>query len=123
MRTLRLLVAAVLTILTLSACTPEQVAQYLAVTEPTRSALTTDQLARLRDCESGGDYTVVSSSGAYRGAYQFHQDTWDSVADRHYPWLVGVDPAAAAFYWQDAMARALWAEAGPSPWPVCGRRV
>jgi resuscitation-promoting factor RpfB len=82
-----------------------------------------DGLARLRACESNGRYDVVSSSGAYRGAYQFHRSTWNSIASRHYPELAGVDPAAAMPFDQDRMARALWAEQGRSPWPHCGKRV
>lgn len=80
-------------------------------------------LAALRACESNGNYGAVSSNGLYKGAYQFHQRTWNDVASRHYPHLVGVNPAAASAAAQDAMARALWGEAGRSPWPVCGKRV
>lgn len=82
-----------------------------------------DQWAALRDCESGGDYSIASSSGRYRGAYQFARTTWDSVAGRNNPSLVGVDPASAAPADQDAMARALYSEAGHGPWPVCGRHL
>lgn len=82
-----------------------------------------DQWAALRDCESGGDYSIASSSGRYRGAYQFAVTTWDSVAGRNNPSLVGVDPAVAAPADQDAMARALYIEAGHGPWPVCGRHL
>ena len=85
--------------------------------------LTDDQLARLRQCESGGDYGIVSSSGAYRGAYQFSRATWNSVSGRHFPKYAGVDPAQAAPKVQDAMARALFTERGRSPWPVCGARM
>ncbi len=79
--------------------------------------------AELRACESGGDYSIVSASGRYRGAYQFNRSTWDVVAGRHAPELVGVDPAAAAPADQDAMARALFADRGASPWPHCGRHL
>lgn len=79
-----------------------------------------DALARLRACESGGDYTIVSYGGWYRGAYQFDQETWDSVTSRWRPALVGVDPAQASPSDQDAMARALHAERGWAPWPACG---
>ncbi len=64
--------------------------------------------AALRRCESGGNYGAVSSSGTYRGAYQFSRSTWNSVARGSYPHLVGVDPAAAAPADQDAMALALY---------------
>ncbi len=82
-----------------------------------------EQWAALRDCESGGDYSIASSSGRYRGAYQFARSTWDSVAGRNDPTLVGVDPAAATPADQDAMAGALYSEAGSGPWPVCGRHL
>ena len=81
------------------------------------------QLSRLRSCESGGNYRSVSSSGSFRGAYQFSRSTWNGVANRHLSAFVGVDPAAAPAIVQDAMAQALWGERGRSPWPVCGRRV
>ena len=110
-------------VLALSACTPDQLALYSQLTEPTRAVLDADQLGRLRMCESTDNYRAISPSGLYRGAYQFDQPTWNDVAGRHYPWLVGVDPIDAEFYWQDAMARALWSERGSQPWPVCGRRV
>lgn len=111
-----------------AACTPEQVTAYVEITAPATQAarangLSDEGLERLRWCESRGDYSAVSASGTYRGAYQFSRSTWNAVARRHYPWLEGVDPAAAEFYWQDAMARALWSEAGRQPWPTCGRRV
>ena len=82
-----------------------------------------EEWAALRDCESGGDYSIASSSGRYRGAYQFVQSTWDSVAGRNDPTLVGIDPADAAPTDQDAMARALYREEGRQPWPVCGRHL
>ncbi len=79
--------------------------------------------AALRRCESGGDYGAVSSSGSYRGAYQFSRSTWNSVASRSYPHLVGVDPAAAAPADQDAMAMALYRSSGAGPWPHCGKHL
>jgi hypothetical protein len=82
-----------------------------------------DSLARLRACESGGDYGAVSGSGAYRGAYQFSRGTWNAVAKEWAPWLVGVDPAAASPVEQDNMASALFAEQGRNPWPNCGKRM
>ena len=79
--------------------------------------------AALRRCESGGNYRAVSASGAYRGAYQFSRGTWNSVASRSYPHLVGVDPAAASPADQDAMALALYRSSGSSPWPHCGKHL
>ncbi len=64
-------------------------------------------------CESGGDPAAVSADGSYRGKYQFDQGTWESVGGSG-------DPAAASEAEQDYRAALLYAEAGSSPWPVCG---
>lgn len=85
--------------------------------------LSDSALARLRQCESGGNYAATSPGGTYRGAYQFAQSTWNSVASRHFPKWVGTDPAKAPSIVQDAMARALYLERGRAPWPVCGYRI
>lgn len=82
-----------------------------------------EQWAALRECESGGNYSITNASGKYRGAYQFDRPTWNSVAEGHAPYLVGVDPAAASPADQDAMAFALYSERGAGPWPVCGRHL
>lgn len=79
--------------------------------------------AALRKCESGGNYGITSRTGKYRGAYQFDRSTWNSVAGRHDPSLVGVDPAQASPADQDAMAAALYSERGARPWPHCGRHL
>ena len=70
-------------------------------------------LARIAQCESGGNPTAVSSSGRYRGKYQFSRATWRDLGGSG-------DPAAAAESVQDAMAAKLLARRGTSPWPVCG---
>ena len=124
MRTRLRLVAFVLAFITIgTACSPEQIALYLDSTAETRDVLSDEELLRLRMCESTDNYQAVSSSGTYRGAYQFDQPTWDGVADRHFPWLEGVDPIDAEPWWQDAMTRALWSERGRQPWPICGKQV
>jgi Transglycosylase-like domain len=64
-------------------------------------------------CESGGDPTSVSSDGSYRGKYQFDYGTWESVGGSG-------DPAAAPEAEQDYRAALLYAQAGSSPWPICG---
>ena len=64
-------------------------------------------------CESGGDPTIVSSDGSYRGKYQFSFETWASVGGSG-------DPAAAPEAEQDYRAALLYAQSGSSPWPVCG---
>lgn len=85
------------------------------------SGLSDASLKRLRSCESDGDYTAVSRTGTYRGAYQFSRSTWNSVAAEYYPHLKGVDPAKASPSAQDAMARALFRVQGWRAWPHCGK--
>ena len=70
-------------------------------------------LAAIAACESGGDPTAVSPDGQYRGKYQFDQQTWEAVGGTG-------DPAAAPEAVQDELAARLQAQAGSSPWPVCG---
>ena len=88
-----------------------------------QSALSDEQLARLAKCESGNNPAAVSRSGKYRGLYQFDQRTWNGVAQSVLPEYVGVSPAMSPARVQDAMARALYAARGRSPWPVCGSRL
>jgi hypothetical protein len=98
------------------------VAAPAPVASPAPSASLAAVLACLRNRESHGVYTTVSSSGAYRGAYQFDQSAWDSTA-RHAgrPDLVGqlanlVSPAD-----QDALALDLYLWQGSAPWGgACG---
>ena len=117
-----------------AACSPEDeaaVAAFLAahkaqsdqIAARTAGGPSDAVLARLRNCESHGNYAVVSKSGKYRGAYQFSQSTWNSTAKNFLPSYVGVDPAKAPPHIQDAMARVLWKHSGPSPWPHCGPRA
>ena len=70
-------------------------------------------LDAIASCESGGDPTIVSSDGTYRGKYQFSFSTWESVGGSG-------DPAAATEQEQDYRAALLYAASGSSPWPVCG---
>ena len=72
---------------------------------------------RAHESDTSGGYRAVSSSGTYRGAYQFSRSTWDNTA-RHAgrPDLVGVDPAAAAPHDQDFLALDLYRWQGASPW-------
>lgn len=102
---------------------PTTAAPAPAAPAPTPGGPSAAQWAALRNCESGGNYGAVSSSGAYRGAYQFSQGTWDLVARSAAPGLVGTDPAAASPAQQDAMAAALYARSGASPWPHCGAHL
>ena len=70
-------------------------------------------LESIASCESGGDPTIVSSDGSYRGKYQFDFGTWESVGGSG-------DPAAAPEAEQDYRAAMLYAASGSSPWPICG---
>jgi resuscitation-promoting factor RpfB len=70
-------------------------------------------LAAIRACESSGNYGAVSANGRYRGAYQFDQQTWQSVGGSG-------DPASASPSEQDARASRLRSQRGSNPWPNCG---
>jgi hypothetical protein len=72
-----------------------------------------ETLEAIAACESGGDPTIVSSDGSYRGKYQFDFGTWASVGGSG-------DPAAAPEAEQDYRAALLYSQSGSSPWPVCG---
>jgi len=82
---------------------------------------TPEDWAALRNCESGGRYSVVDPSGLYHGAYQFLPSTWDGLARRFWPELVGVLPSQASAADQDKMAAKLFELDGARPWPTCGR--
>ncbi len=64
--------------------------------------------ARLRNCESGGNYAINTGNGYY-GAYQFDLGTWRSVGGSGLP--SDASPAT-----QDALAYKLWQQRGWSPW-------
>jgi Transglycosylase-like domain len=75
--------------------------------------VTIETLESIAACESGGDPTIVSADGSYRGKYQFDYGTWESVGGSG-------DPAAAPEDEQDYRAALLYSQSGSSPWPVCG---
>ena len=81
-------------------------------------------LGALRACESGGNYSIVSSNGLYHGAYQFLPSTWDSTARASGmgEWA-GTLPSNAPAGVQDAMAINLYNMSGRGQWPVCGARM
>jgi Transglycosylase-like domain len=70
--------------------------------------------ARLRMCESSGNYRALSPGGLYRGAYQFDLTTWITVGGTG-------DPIDASPEEQDMRAQTLYDRRGKEPWPVCGR--
>lgn len=71
-------------------------------------------LARIAQCESGGNPAAVSPGGDYRGKYQFSRATWAAMGGSG-------DPAAASEAEQDMRARMLYEQAGPGQWPVCSQ--
>jgi hypothetical protein len=82
---------------------------------PAAHAATADDFARLRACESGGNYATNTGNGFY-GAYQFDLGTWQGLG-------YSGRPSDAAPGTQDAAARELQSQRGWSPWPACSRRL
>ena len=72
-------------------------------------------LARIAECESGGDPTAVSADRRYFGKYQFSRATWRRMGGRG-------NPARAPEAEQDQRAAMLYEQEGTRPWPVCGRK-
>ncbi len=70
-------------------------------------------LQAIAQCESGGNPGAVSSTGKYRGKYQFSRETWRGVGGEG-------DPASASEAEQDRRAADLYEQSGSSPWPSCG---
>jgi hypothetical protein len=106
---------------TLAAETP-QAPEAEAVPTEAPATPTQEQWAALRQCESSGNYSIVSSNGRYHGAYQFYQPTWDGIAAQAGRGdLVGLPPSQATPADQDALALLLWQQRGSQPWPICGR--
>ena len=91
------------------------VAGDIALLSAGASAATPDDFARLRQCESGGNYAINTGNGFY-GAYQFDRGTWNGLG---YPGRA--DQASPAT--QDAAAQKLQAQRGWSPWPACSRKL
>jgi Transglycosylase-like domain len=86
-----------------------------AIPQPENGVLEGVSIATLESiaaCESGGDPTAVNAAGYY-GKYQFDESTWASVGGSG-------NPAEAPEAEQDYRAALLYAQAGSSPWPVCG---
>lgn len=59
-------------------------------------------LLKLRTCESGGNYQINTGNGFY-GAYQFMSSTWNRIAQKVRPDLVGILPHQASPADQDYM--------------------
>lgn len=71
-------------------------------------------LRRIAECESHGNPRSIGGGGAYRGMFQFSQDTWNSVGGHG-------DPAKASVAEQVRRAEMLLARSGPGQWPVCSQ--
>jgi uncharacterized protein YabE (DUF348 family) len=71
--------------------------------------------AALARCESGGRPNAVSSTGTYRGLYQFSRQTWAGVGGSG-------DPAAASADEQTYRAQLLYNRSGAGQWG-CGRHL
>jgi LysM repeat protein len=69
--------------------------------------------AKVAACESGGNPRAVNAAGYY-GLFQFDTRTWRSVGGSG-------NPTSASAAEQLMRAKALYAQRGASPWPVCGR--
>jgi hypothetical protein len=86
----------------------------LITTTPANADPTPSAWAQLRDCESGGNYTIVAVNGHY-GAYQFNLATWRSVGGTGRP-----DHATPTE--QDYRALYLYRMRGWQPW-TCARML
>ena len=75
---------------------------------------TDEAFARLRQCESGGDY--ARAGRRYFGAYQFSPSTWRAMG---YAGLPHEAPPEV----QDDAARRLQARSGWRQWPGCARKL
>jgi peptidoglycan hydrolase-like protein with peptidoglycan-binding domain len=87
--------------------------QTNATEQPASSGTDDATLAKIAQCESGGDPTAVSADGTYRGKYQFDRETWRRMGGTG-------DPADAPESEQDRIAAKLLAAQGTAPWPNCG---
>ncbi len=74
------------------------------------STLASD-LAKIRDCESGGNYSDNTGNGYY-GAYQFSESTWLGLGFSGYP---NTSPPSI----QDQAAALLARRSGWGQWPTC----
>ena len=90
-------------------------ASFGAALTTSASAASDEDFARLRMCESGGNYSTNTGNGYY-GAYQFDQRTWHGMGHSGLP-------SQASKGTQDQAAHDLQAARGWQPWPACARRL
>lgn len=69
-------------------------------------------LAKIAECESGGNPRAISRDGKYRGKFQFDLATWRGLGGKG-------DPARASEAVQDRLALKLYRQRGTAPWANC----
>jgi len=75
------------------------------------------ECTRAHESDTSGGYGAVSSSGTYRGAYQFSQTTWDAaVAGAGHAEYAGMPADEVSAEVQDAAAAHLYSVSGTRPW-------
>jgi hypothetical protein len=74
----------------------------------------TDMWDRVSKCESGNNPRSVSSTGKFRGAFQFSLATWHEIGYKG-------DPIDYSYEYQKSAAKKLYAQSGRGQWPECGR--
>lgn len=82
-----------------------------ATAPPSINPTLAQDFAGIRNCESGGVYTLNTGNGYY-GAYQFSLPTWSGLGE---PGLPNQSPPPT----QDAAAYKLYQQSGWTPWPAC----
>jgi hypothetical protein len=140
----RKLILIVVALITVAACTPEQVAELrhhvVATKDDVKVARAVNaaeakggssflQLAaalhsdpflvctRAHESDTAGGYQAYNSSGPWYGAYQFLQSTWDTTAvHAGLPYLVGRNILATNGFFQDVLAMDLYHWQGKAPW-------
>lgn len=118
-------VAVVVTVATTSSTTtttttttaPKRIATT-STTVPTAQVVVSsnDIWQALRECESGGNYSINTGNGYY-GAYQFSASTWNSMKTG-YAFAHEAPPEV-----QDDAAKRLQARSGWGQWPACTRKL
>ena len=92
---------------------PDELRARMDELRDSRNFTASPTLEAIAACESGGNPATDTGNGFY-GKYQFDLATWQAVGGRG-------NPAHASEAEQDRRATMLYARAGASPWPVCGR--
>jgi lysozyme family protein len=87
-------------------------AQGLSGVGASQTSASSFELAKIAQCESGGNPSAISPGGTYRGKYQFSRATWRALGGHG-------DPAAAPAAEQDQKAAELLQRQGRGAWPNC----